>query len=92
MSAAVDWTRRRLPACLAGAALLFYVSGVLAVVAAGDEWRMMAQETLPVAMRVRGLVAMLVQPLAPALALLFGAGLLWRLDLLLGRSLPRIHR
>jgi len=81
-----DRIMRATPKIMTGVAVLFYLGSVITALAAGQEIFLLGRGDLPAVLKARTFVLVFVQPMVPALLLLFGAALLWRIDLWLRRG------
>jgi len=81
-----DRLMRATPRIMTGVAVLFYLGSVITAIAAGQEVFLLGRGDLAAVVKARAFVLVFVQPMVPALLLLFGAALLWRVDLWLGRG------
>ncbi|MEI9850081.1 MAG: hypothetical protein WDN24_03485 [Sphingomonas sp.] len=74
---------RVLPQIMTAFAASFYLATVLVSIAVGNEFSDSFSQAVPPEYRLKSFLIVFVQPLTSVMIILFGAGLLWRLDRLI---------
>ena len=75
------WTMRNAPQIMMAFALLYYVGNVVTLITVDQGMNVFTQDMTSTAVRLRTILLVLVNPLVPAMVMLFGAAILWRGDL-----------
>jgi hypothetical protein len=86
MNQIYTWTMRHTPRIMMAVALLYYVGSVIRLIVADQEMNVFANDMMSTGVRLRTIFLVLVNPMIPALVMLFGAAILWRWDIYVARN------